>query len=92
MNPTIKKFNEEFAEIKVKIFNRDGWKCQWTSEKHWGELDVHHIIPRSLGGKNEKENLITVCRKCHDEIELLPYAIRVKKCQDILSEKYGYKY
>ena len=92
MNPTTKKFNDEFARIKIKILNRDNWKCLWGLEKHWGELDVHHIIARSLGGKNTKENLITVCRSCHDIIEVLPFEERVKKCQKILSDKYSYKY
>ena len=28
--------------------------------------DVHHLLPRSLGGGNDIENLCAVCRKCHD--------------------------
>ena len=29
-------------------------------------VDVHHIIFKSQGGKDEIENLIGLCRKCHD--------------------------
>ncbi len=32
-------------------------------------VDVHHITPRSLGGSDEPENLIALCRSvnhCHD--------------------------
>ena len=29
-------------------------------------VDVHHIIYRSQGGKDEIGNLIALCRKCHD--------------------------
>ncbi len=29
-------------------------------------VDVHHITPKSLGGSDEPENLIGLCRKDHD--------------------------
>ena len=28
-------------------------------------LEVHHIVPRSKGGKDESENYIILCRQCH---------------------------
>lgn len=28
-------------------------------------LEIHHIIPRSLGGTNEIDNLIVICNVCH---------------------------
>lgn len=31
---------------------------------------LHHIIPRSKGGKDNIENLIFLCFNCHDKIEL----------------------
>ena len=30
-------------------------------------VDIHHITPRSLLGKDEINNLIALCRDCHDE-------------------------
>ena len=29
-------------------------------------VDVHHILFKSQGGDNEIENLIALCRHCHD--------------------------
>ena len=29
-------------------------------------VDIHHIIYLSQGGKDEIENLMALCRKCHD--------------------------
>jgi hypothetical protein len=29
-------------------------------------VDIHHIIYKSQGGQNVVENLIALCRKCHD--------------------------
>lgn len=28
--------------------------------------DIHHIVYRSQGGTDDIENLIELCRKCHD--------------------------
>lgn len=32
-------------------------------------LNLHHIIPRSMGGDEEPSNLILLCCGCHDKIE-----------------------
>lgn len=34
------------------------------SERH----DIHHILPRSMGGRNRQKNLLYVCRHHHDLI------------------------
>jgi len=36
--------------------------------EHCGKkaVDIHHIIYRSHGGADNIENLIALCRKCHD--------------------------
>lgn len=31
-------------------------------------FEKHHIIPKSKGGKNNKENLINICVKCHRKL------------------------
>lgn len=55
--------------LRREVLDRDGWCCTWcgTSER----LTLHHIIPVRRGGENTKANLITVCRPCHDELEVL---------------------
>lgn len=30
----------------------------------------HHIIPRIYGGEEYKENMIDLCSRCHDEVEI----------------------
>lgn len=32
---------------------------------------VHHIIPKKYGGYTEPDNIIVLCNKCHDEVEIL---------------------
>jgi len=47
-------------------------KCQFpycnfvANAKH--QLHKHHIIPKELGGNNEKWNLIYLCPTCHNRI------------------------
>jgi len=31
-------------------------------------IDVHHLLPRSRGGKDNIENLMGLCRDCHHEV------------------------
>ena len=40
-------------------------KCGKRKSK--SSLDVHHIIPLGDGGINEFDNLIALCKRCHDE-------------------------
>ena len=39
-------------------------KCKLCN-KESDNLEVHHIIPKSRGGTNDKNNLIKICSKCH---------------------------
>jgi hypothetical protein len=47
---------------------RDGEQCQVCGDRR-GDLycvpHTHHIIPRSRGGPDNQENLITLCDLCH---------------------------
>lgn len=42
-----------------------GFGCFNPECKSGLEIEVHHIIPKSKGGKNEYENYIILCRDCH---------------------------
>ena len=39
-------------------------KCKLCSKKT-KNLELHHIIPKSRGGSDDKTNLIKLCSKCH---------------------------
>ena len=41
----------------------DGNRCCHCGSHH--NLAVHHCIHRSLGGKDDDGNLMTLCNKCH---------------------------
>ena len=48
-----------------EVLARDRHRCRRKGCNHTRFLDIHHIIPRSTGGTNDPENLITLCTTCH---------------------------
>lgn len=32
------------------------------------DVEFHHVIPKSLGGKNSKSNLVPLCYECHSKL------------------------
>lgn len=59
-----------YQNLKQYILNRDGYACNCCKKgsKQNVELQVHHIIFRSNGGTDTKNNLITLCKPCHDKL------------------------
>ncbi|MCC5612347.1 group II intron reverse transcriptase/maturase [Nostoc sp. CHAB 5834] len=54
---------------KAKLLKLQKGKCPWCSLsfQEWDVLEVDHIIPRAIGGKDEYKNLQLLHRHCHDE-------------------------
>jgi len=51
-----------------KALHRDGEQCQicgHTPPSPHCALEVHHICPRSEGGTDNLDNLVTLCDLCH---------------------------
>ncbi|MCK4647354.1 HNH endonuclease [Candidatus Pacearchaeota archaeon] len=53
--------------LKIKALKRDNFVCQKCGfeDKTGAKLEAHHIIPLYLMGKDELNNLITLCFDCH---------------------------
>jgi 5-methylcytosine-specific restriction endonuclease McrA len=51
--------------IKRQALSRDQHRCQAPGCRNTWFLEVHHIIPRRLGGTNDLNNLTTLCSACH---------------------------
>lgn len=64
-----KGINYGFANTKAYVLDRDGYTCQSCKGKSKDKrLEVHHIVFRKDGGSDEQENLITLCKTCHDSL------------------------
>lgn len=68
-----KKQHAPSKKLRMKVLKRDGRRCVicGRSPFHYVdvELHVHHVIPWGQGGITEEENLITLCKACHDGLD-----------------------
>ncbi len=48
---------------------------------------VHHIIPRSMGGEDNEENLVTLCQFHHREIHNTGALNWVKRLSDLRKKR-----
>jgi len=64
-------FQKVLGKVKLtrkNIFVRDEYTCVYCGKKlHPNYLSIDHIIPKSRGGKNTWENLVTSCIKCNSQ-------------------------
>ena len=51
--------------VRRKVLARDKHRCRAPGCGRTRFLEVHHIKPRSRGGSNQAENLVTLCAACH---------------------------
>jgi 5-methylcytosine-specific restriction endonuclease McrA len=51
---------------RVNIFMRDKFTCQYCGARpHRSQLNLDHVVPRSLGGKTTWENVVCCCVDCN---------------------------
>ena len=56
----------EWNEVRRSVLARDNYACLSCGEKvKSADADIHHLLPRSMGGTDELANLITLCDGCH---------------------------
>jgi len=51
--------------VRRDVLSRDRHQCRRKGCAHTRYLDLHHIVPRSAGGSNDTDNLVTLCGACH---------------------------
>jgi len=62
---TPRKTATRWRRLATRVLDRDGYQCQLCSARG---VEAHHITMRSRGGRDTMENLITVCRLCHEDV------------------------
>jgi len=70
-------YNNLSYKIKNQVKARDDYHCTNCGSEN--NLVVHHVVAQRLGGSNELNNLVTVCKKCHRKIEHPNYPIPVHR-------------
>ncbi len=56
-----------WIKLSKLIKERDGYRC-WRCGNDKNRLITHHLIRRRAGGRDDPENLITLCASCHTKI------------------------
>ncbi len=51
------------ALSRRNIMRRDGFRCQYCGSRE--KLTIDHVFPRSRGGRDTWENLVTACIPCN---------------------------
>lgn len=73
-------------EIRQKVEERDGHCCIFCGKPGRGEA---HFVARSHGGLGIEQNLITVCRWCHNQMDNgMARELYVRKAERYLREHY----
>lgn len=59
----ITHYTRQLRANRNRIYKRDNYECVYCgSSRH---LTLDHVIPKSRGGKNDWNNLVTSCQKCN---------------------------
>jgi HNH endonuclease len=51
-----------WRRLRDQVLARDRYRCRECGAP---ARDVHHVLPRSAGGRDEAANLRSLCRRCH---------------------------
>jgi hypothetical protein len=76
---------KDFWNTKEYVLHRDGHTCQACKGKN-KILNVHHIVPRSQGGTDKPDNLITLCESCHKKLHAGRLKIDFKPAKNFKAE------
>lgn len=52
-----------FRVNRQRVYRRDNYECVYCGSKK--ELTLDHVLPKSRGGRNDWNNLVTSCTKCN---------------------------
>lgn len=64
-------------DTRKAVYARDGYACALCDSKE--HIQIHHCEPRSVGGSDFPENLITLCSVCH----ALAHGTKLRDCPDM---------
>jgi 5-methylcytosine-specific restriction endonuclease McrA len=52
---------DPWQETRRQVLTRDNYRCvSCSTELKSSEADIHHLLPRSMGGTDELSNLVTL--------------------------------
>lgn len=77
--------------MRFEVFKRDGFACQYCGQQPPKVLlEVDHVNPKSKGGPDDINNLITACADCNrgkSDVSLKKIPATLSKNVEIIKEK-----
>lgn len=70
--------------LKKAVYERDQYRCRWCGSTNRAAYDVHHIQYRRGYTYDVLDNLVSLCRGCHDFVHD-SYQIPKLQAQHVLS-------
>jgi hypothetical protein len=64
LDGVIQKRNVSNMQKKIIAANQ-GWKCYQCGHLLSACWEVDHVLSLMLGGSNDRDNLVALCRECH---------------------------
>lgn len=58
---------EKVPLTRKNVFRRDNHQCVYCGNDNKGSLTLDHVVPKSKGGKDKWDNLVTCCYRCNQE-------------------------
>ena len=56
----------DWEETRHLVLERDNFHCLSCGiAVSSAQADIHHLLPRSMGGTDDLSNLVTLCDGCH---------------------------
>ena len=79
------------ADYGAEVFKRDRFTCVYCGFDgrpfdNWMQLSLEHIFPKSSGGNDALDNLVTACRTCNSITSRMKFSEEASK-EHILREK-----
>lgn len=75
-----------YTNTRHYILSRDNYTCQYCKGKSKdNHLNVHHLIERSNNGSDLPNNLITLCKTCHDKLHNNLIILNKSKIKSLLN-------
>lgn len=58
--------------LRCRLSEAQNWKCCWCGcettdvRKVWNASTIEHVMPKSVGGSDDPENLAMSCNRCNN--------------------------
>ena len=70
LRPYMRPLDNRCADLKQqsrrKLHERAGGKCEYCGrELDYHDMQLHHVVPASMNGTNNPNNLMCLCPECH---------------------------